>query len=279
MMLHLKLGAWQGLPYIFLGVGHHCEKTARELAALGLKQYEDSCLPRDEELENSTSEAAGVHHPLTLELCCQDKPLRGCLDAFIAGVSLHDLPLLLQFAAKARFTPVTERWVESLHASTHTNLRAAPHAGPLHIAFEAMLPRLKQSLQLDPSSLSAYASHCSLTRNIRLALEAAGLKNHPTILAAARELSGRQFHKKAYPWAVLVHMHADEASMHPSTPEDAVEKPGPRGSHMLHMPEACFDISDEVWSSAAFDDLKSKHLHQEVSQQRSEQNRRGESQI
>ena len=156
MMLHLKLGAWQGLPYIFLGVGHHCEKTARELAALGLKQYEDSCLPQDEELENSTSEAAGVHHPLTLELCCQDKPLRGCLDAFIAGVSLHDLPLLLEFAAKARFTPVTERWVESLHASTHRSLRAAPHAGPLHIAFEAMLPRLKQSLQLDPSSLSAY---------------------------------------------------------------------------------------------------------------------------
>ena len=84
------------------------------------------------------------------------------------------------------------------------------------------------------------------------------------MLAAARELSGRAFHKKAYPWAVLVYMHADEASLHPSIPADAVERLGARGLHTFHMPEATSDLSDEVWSSAAFDDLKSKHLLQEV---------------
>ena len=269
MMLHLKLGSWQSLPYIFLGIGHPCETVARELAAAGLKQFQESSPLHREELADSQLQATAIHHPLTLDLCSHDRPLRGCLEAFIAGTSLQDLPLLLQFAGKARFTPITERWVESLHASTHRSLQAAPNAGPLHIAFEAMLPRLKQSLQVDPSSFSAYATHCSQTRNIRLALEAAGLQHHPTMLAATQELSWRSFHKKAYPWAVLVHMHADEASMHPCIPADAVERPGPtRGLQTLNMPEpeATSDVADAIWATAAFDELKSKHLHPQVAE-------------
>ena len=91
------------------------------------------------------------------------------------------MPLLHVWAAKFQFAPVSERWVEGLHASTKRSTRSAPNAGPTHIAFEFMLPFLRQWLQEEPARLAALASHGHSTRRLDALCRCVGLSGHPGV--------------------------------------------------------------------------------------------------
>ena len=53
-------------------------------------------------------------HPLIIEL--QGGDLRGQADEFLDGVPTSELPLLLQFQAKLRFSFTVERLIEGQHS-------------------------------------------------------------------------------------------------------------------------------------------------------------------
>ena len=134
LSLRVKLSHWQQLPYVLFGLGHACEAVQRSSAQRALKLFDSTC-------QTSQQDACLNHHYLSVLLCCPGTASRRELEALAAGdATLEELPLLLPWASRFRFTPVAERWVEGLHASAKRHVRAAPHAGPVHLAFESALP-------------------------------------------------------------------------------------------------------------------------------------------
>eukprot|EP00971_Amphidinium_carterae_P095361 1886900-Amphidinium_carterae.2 len=254
LMFHLKLGCWQQLPYICLGLGHADMEQARTMGKRALELY-----------AASPDHALDEQHPLTLQLCSPGTELNHEFLQFVTGTSdLTNFPSLLSFAGKAKFVPISERWVESLHASTHRTLRSAPRGGPLHIGFDAILPRVHSCLEQSAENVKILGEHCLNTRNIHKAVDAAGLSAHPTVVSAREELGRKDFNAKGFPAAVLSFMHADEKSMYRQIDTDAVEKPRMQQrlqlTHTLQLQSA--SAADELWATAAFDHLRNL-LHED----------------
>ena len=130
----IKLSHWQQLPYILFGLGHRDPAVQRRCASRALAIFDSS--------EREGLVGGRMHHFVTLALCAPGTAARRDMDAFVAGnISVRDSPILLMWAGKFMFTPVAERWVESLHAAAKRGTRAAPHAGPVHMAFQSVFAR------------------------------------------------------------------------------------------------------------------------------------------
>ena len=103
-MLVLRLSWWRALPWILFGIAHHIYEVAVSCAVRGLQLFE----------------AAGddvVHHPLALLFCSPDTICGVQLRLFATlQRKLDELPALLFQVARLRFAPVSERYVEGLHA-------------------------------------------------------------------------------------------------------------------------------------------------------------------
>ncbi|CAE6948873.1 unnamed protein product [Symbiodinium microadriaticum] len=214
LLVQLKLSHWQQLPYIAFGMGHHCPDTRRKAAAQTLRLY-------DAAKQNSEKPEL---HPLCEILCAAHSACRRDVERLASGVTAwNQLPTLKVWAGKFKFTPVAERWVEGLHAATKRSVRAAPHAGPAHIAFEFMSPHLRIWLRESPERLALLAKHCRCTAHPLKMCDAAGLKHHPGIEALlVLSSSGKKkiLPPKARKQVVSILFHCDPASHFRALPKD-----------------------------------------------------------
>jgi hypothetical protein len=114
LFFQVKSGHWRTLPWILAGIAHEDAAVARQ------------CSQRALDLFATSSIQVQQHHVVNL-LCAPDSPARREMERFIAHESdLAELPHLRIIAAKFRFVTVTERYVESLHASAKRCLLTAP---------------------------------------------------------------------------------------------------------------------------------------------------------
>ena len=207
----IKLGFWQQLPYVLFGLGHKDAATQRQCAARALQLF-----------DSSEAAAAGdrrLHHHVTLALCAPETAARRDLEALIAGrMTVQDSPALLVWAGKFMFTPVAERWVEALHAAAKRGSRSAPHAGPLHIAFESALPFLRQFLQREDEALKTLATACQQTRKLQKCLDCLGLRQHPTVQGMLHNNSRRVFDRQCRKMCVQIFYHCDADSHYVNLP-------------------------------------------------------------
>lgn len=102
--LRLKMSFWFQLPWCLFALAHPDEATARASMRRALALY-------------ATAGDGANHHWLTMLMCCPGSALHDQLLQFSLGnLQMSQAPLLQRFAARFRFAPVTERWVEGEHA-------------------------------------------------------------------------------------------------------------------------------------------------------------------
>ena len=208
--LTAKLSHWGQLPWILFGLSHWDAMAAR------------ACCSRALALWASQPHAAGSTHWLSFALCAPGTQGHAEMVRFISGDSLDSVPFLRHMAGVLAFAPVSERWVEGLHARSHKSFRAAPHASPVHMAFHSVLRELTDRLQQNPQQLEHFAAMCMKVRSAPLAIEEVGLRHHPGIARLAN--LGRQggfharcFHKRC----VEILYHVDGLSLHAPWPQGA----------------------------------------------------------
>eukprot|EP00969_Alexandrium_andersonii_P356374 15446411-Alexandrium_andersonii.AAC.1 len=201
-VFRVKLAHWQQLPYLLAGLGHPDQAQARAVAGRALALFD----------------AAGddaEHHALSLLLCSPGSVGRQQLEDLAAGRRpLAQLPAVLRVAARLRFVPIAERYVEGLHARAHRFAEVAPHHGPVHIAWLLALPRLREGLQEQPAEfLQTFADACSLARSLRVAVREFGFAQHPTILKLQADLPKADFSKAGRKTVVQVLFHVDPGTL------------------------------------------------------------------
>lgn len=120
--IELKLGFWRTLPWILFGTGHSNLAVARGCGQRALQLY--------------MSNLDAQHHWVSMLLCHPGGEGHAQLVLFVSGeASLVDLSVVARMAARFRFTPCVERWIEGRHAQALAHLRATRHASVVHIAF------------------------------------------------------------------------------------------------------------------------------------------------
>eukprot|EP00974_Lingulodinium_polyedra_P070456 6818202-Lingulodinium_polyedra.AAC.1 len=133
---------------------------------------------------------------------------------FVQGDSILDLPILLGFAGRFLFAPVTERWVEALHASSKKWLATAPNAGAVHLAFFSVQAFLRDYLQSSPGSLTRLSALCRRVRNPLAACTAMGFQFHPVVNGYVRACGKRLALRKFAKHFTHVLYHVDPFTMY-----------------------------------------------------------------
>ena len=209
LLCEIKLAHWQQHPYVLFGIAHHDPQERIKAAKRSLSLY-----------DSAAAEADGDHALVLPGLCheCCSKDISSCraeLQMLAQGeTEWEKLPKLCLVAGKCKFVPVAERWVEGLRASTKRSVRAAPHAGPAHVAFEFMLPFLRRWLEEVPQRLGMLADHAHATSHLLRLCRACGVLNHPQIqeLCQLNQHGQLLLPHKLRPKVVEVLLHCDAAS-------------------------------------------------------------------
>ena len=219
LSLRVKLSHWRQLPYVLFGLGHESFAVRQRCAKRSLQLYDfsESCRLQAQAEEDPEIEPEKQHHYVSALLCHPGTEARRQMDQLAEGTAdVHELPLLLPWAARFRFVPVAERWVEGLHASAKRHSRAAPHAGPVHLAFESSLNFLQDWLEenerADVDGLSMLAHQCMATRNIRRCLTVSGMFNHPVVQQLLEQGGVSRLERQGRHQCVEVLFHCDSNS-------------------------------------------------------------------
>jgi hypothetical protein len=148
-------------------------------------------------------------------LCCPTSPAHQEMVRFSRGdVDLDDLPILQRMCGRFLFTPIAERWVESLHAALKKHLVAAPHYSAVHVAWRGIQNKLHGMLADRPHLLAEFAGICVEVRNPRRALVEMGFWQHPDVQQKlAHAGSVRAFGRQFRPWVVQLLYHADSRTV------------------------------------------------------------------
>lgn len=214
----VKLRLWRQLPWICFGIGHPNEAIAR------------SCGRRALLLFAATSEEPD-HHPISLLLCSPGTRGFAELTLFAEGACrLSELPFLGFQAARLRFAPVSERWVESLHSLTKRHLALAPHASAIHVAFHGVQQPLRLEAKRTPSFIKELARFCTAARTPTRCLQECGLWMHPATRRLRAKYSLNELNRSQSGQLAAILYHVDGFSLHAQWPlhdESDAGGPGP----------------------------------------------------
>ena len=120
--LTLKLNFWKQLPWALFALAHSVTAVARTCCRRALRKFRDA--------------PDATHHWVTRLLCDPRWPGFAAFSAFCEGeAAISESLLLLRMAARFRFAPVAERWIEGRHALTKGHLRASRHHSIVHIVY------------------------------------------------------------------------------------------------------------------------------------------------
>jgi hypothetical protein len=199
MMFSIKFGHWHQLPWVCMGIAH----PDRAVAAASCQRSIDlfaSASPRVKQ------------HPVVQLLCDPTSPAHQEMVRFARGdVNLDVLPVLERMCGRFLFTPIAERWVESLHAALKKHLVAAPHYSAVHVAWRGIQNKLNVMFADRPQMLAEFADMCNDVRNPRRALVHMGFWHHPDVQQKLAQAAGgvREFGRQLRPWVVQLLYHAD----------------------------------------------------------------------
>ena len=133
--LELKLGFWRTLPWALFAIAHGDADVARQCAQRALQMYAASL--------------DANHHWVSTLLCHPGGEGHAEMVRFASGAAnLVDLPVVGRMAARFRFAPCVERWVEGRHAQALAHLRATRHASVVHIAFSGLRMKSRNESRL-----------------------------------------------------------------------------------------------------------------------------------
>lgn len=194
-----KFGHWRGLPWLLFGLGHHDVGEAKSCARRALDLYDGS----PPEVKT---------HAIVRALCAPGSCGRVDLERFCGGDDdVHAYPLLATWAAKFAFTPITERWVEGLHASAKRALVRAPHHSAQHLAWTITHPSVRELLQSGSVGIDEFGRVCHTVRNPRGCLEQVGLWHRTDVQEVCQQHRGnaREFSRSQRQWVVEVLFHVD----------------------------------------------------------------------
>jgi len=177
------------------------------VAVVAAKAASEAAQPSGALLEEQPTWAQRVLQPasaghLELQRCAE------------GGFPLVELPVLLQIAAELRFVPTVERHVEALPSILHRNLAGRPSAGPVHVAFTSVLPRLRQAVRANPAGfVEQFAPACAKVSNVLKGLVVVGLSQHPGVQAL-----GECGMASGVPWYVTITGSLSTSSITPTMP-------------------------------------------------------------
>ena len=199
-------------------------------------------------------------HPIVEELCFSGSLVRDELNQFLANTDLQHLPRLRKIAAQFLFTPITERWVEGLHAQTrHSLRRSGPRAGPSKIVFDSIMPEVKQRVASEPELLDQLAQCWSAVNGPLKAVQQVGLANHPTVKELLRAHGVNGVNRKHVGRLVDLTFHCDPESHYQPLPKEEFSYASwVTNRHclpQLRRPDTA-DVADMVWCRAAFQHFK-----------------------
>lgn len=133
---------------------------------------------------------------------------------------LEDLPFLSEMAARMRFAPISERWIEAQHAITKRYMANAPHITAGHVAFHGIQLQLRSLLTRRPETLhdlAGFASHC---HNPVKCLKAMGLFRHPAVQKLVQQVRFKDLNRAHSPALTEVLYHVDAFSLHAPLPSE-----------------------------------------------------------
>jgi len=110
-----ELACWRQTPLVFCGIGHASDELAKEAVAFGLSQW-----------EALSDEDKAAAHIVTIEFCSDTILHREVLEWISGRRKRHQLPVLLEMAARLMLIPTNEMSVERLHSITHSFLKKTP---------------------------------------------------------------------------------------------------------------------------------------------------------
>ena len=202
LCLQIRMSFWQQLPHVLFGIAHFDKAIAVACAGRALALFDSAA---DDV----------VHHPLTLILCARGGVGGEQLRLFASRQRpLGQLPFLETQAAKFKFAPVVERWVESRHALLKRSITSALHVTATYVAYHGVQLPLRSRLTQTPTDLAVYARCCSTTRNPVACLKVMGLWQHPRVLALRQAVTLRSLNRHHSPALTEILYHVDPRSLH-----------------------------------------------------------------
>ena len=158
-------------------------------------------------------------HPLLVEL---QTNLRAEAESFVHDdMSLFELPNLLTFAGKLRFSYSVERLIEGEHSHLHRYVKKAPHHGMAYDSLGRRLQEIKAKLHSSKAAFQELSEMLSKARNPKQCVQVLGLGNHPSC-SLARDNWDPIWQKIVY--------HADPYSLQiRARREVTTQPPGPPG--------------------------------------------------
>ena len=240
----VKFANWEQLPWVMMGVAHHDVDVARQCASRALRLY-------------AAAGDEAQRHPMSHVMCARGTVGHEQMVAFIEGQSLASLPLLSRIAAKWKFVPICERWIESRHALVKRQLKKATHVSAQHVAFAGCQPMLRELLLRKPSEFNELVTLCSFTKTPAKALEAVGLHHHPGVRDLFK-FDRSKLSRKYRPWVVELLYHVDRETLFQALPQDGgyvPDNPGnggdgpgnsgrPKGCSLQLLPRALEDVGN-----------------------------------
>ena len=172
----VKLGFWQQLPHILVGLNHWGRQVVQQIAVRSLQLW---AAVADADIESQ--------HPLAVLLLGRALPFpyRAQMELVAQGTSFQspeckDLRLIVQ---RYRFVRLAERSIEGRHRKTTQVHAHSPHQSPAGISLAGRMQELLDSLESSRLSFKVLAERCARLRNARHIAEALDLLHHPDISA------------------------------------------------------------------------------------------------
>ena len=208
----IKLSCWQQSPLTLCALAHQDPAEARRGVARALALYDTNVAQQH------------TQHALAHEACSPGL-LRDELLAFCVGAELHTLPAANALAARLRFIPIVERFVESIHAKVHKHLKFTHH-GPIHVSWQLTKRTILESILTGgPDFLSQFAAACTQVRNPWRSVQELGFVQHPLVqhlLAIHGGSKQRAFLRQCRSSLLQVLYHVDATTLYQSLPKVAI---------------------------------------------------------
>lgn len=208
LCLLTRLSFGDQLPWQLFGVAHANADVAARCAQRSLVLY-------------AHAPEGTVHHWLTQQMCGHGSIGAEQMKLLASKArSLSELPFLESVAARLKFAPVSERWVESLHALTKRHMSNAPHVSATHVAFHGIQLPLRTMLMTRPESLRQLADFAESCRNPVARLKAMGLWMAPAVMRLRGRISYQLLNRHHAPALTEILYHVDAHTLHTPLPAD-----------------------------------------------------------
>jgi hypothetical protein len=136
--LQLKFSFWKQLPWCLFGLGHPKDVCARAAGRRSLALF-------------AAAGDGANHHWLSMTMCAAGTDLHDQVVRYSTGeIERSQAPALCRMAARFRFAPVVERWIEGRHAIAKALTRSSRNASVVHLAYMGVQQSLRRLLATDP---------------------------------------------------------------------------------------------------------------------------------